>query len=167
MQIARLDAELLETFYARLPTCPELCRASADHTCRPPSSSSIRQIHFILRGSGDRGVRWGYLSVNAAALAQPPAPEKTTPDPPFGRGGRRDPHRGLKEPAWGTLLWLVMVTGCRRGELSRGCSPSGPKAPRTDRGSRPAVLDLQFSRLTRSNRARIEQGRKQLCAEWG
>jgi hypothetical protein len=60
MQAARLDAELLETFYARLRTCPELCEASAGHTCRPPSSRWIRQIHFILRGSGDRDVRWGY-----------------------------------------------------------------------------------------------------------
>jgi integrase len=120
MQAAKLDAELLETFYARLRKCRELCegkRVSSGHKCRPLSSSSIRQIHFVLRGSGDRGVRWGYLSVNVAALAEPPPAKRTTPDPPSAAEAAAILNEAWKQPAWGTLLWLVMVTGCRRGEL--------------------------------------------------
>src|SRR4029450_4738410 len=78
MQAAKLDAELLETFYASLRKCRQLCaekRVGAGHECRPLSSSSIRQIHFILRGAGDRGVRGGYLGVNPAALAEAPPPK--------------------------------------------------------------------------------------------
>jgi integrase len=86
------------------------------HSCKPLSSSSVRQI-FILRGSGDRGVRWGYLSVNQAALAEPPAPKRTTPDPPSAEEAAAILNEAWKQPAWGTLLWVVMVTGFRRGEL--------------------------------------------------
>ncbi|WP_328995971.1 tyrosine-type recombinase/integrase [Kribbella sp. NBC_01245] len=120
VQAAKLDPELLETYYARLGRCRELCagkRSAAGHQCRPLSSSSIRQIHFVLRGALDRGVRWKYLSVNAAALAEPPAANRTTPDPPSAAEAAAILNEAWKKPAWGTLLWLVMVTGCRRGEL--------------------------------------------------
>jgi hypothetical protein len=53
MQAAKLDAELLERFYARLRKCRELCdgqRSRSGHNCNPLSSSSVRQLHFILRG---------------------------------------------------------------------------------------------------------------------
>ncbi len=39
VQAAKLDAELLERFYARLHRCRSMCsgRARGDHTCRPLS----------------------------------------------------------------------------------------------------------------------------------
>jgi hypothetical protein len=56
---AKLDAELLERFYARLQRCRELCagRSIGGHTCRPLSSSTVRKIHFILSASLERAVR--------------------------------------------------------------------------------------------------------------
>jgi hypothetical protein len=68
---AKLDAELLERFYARVHRCRELCsgRSRAGHTCRPLSSSTTRKIHYIIRGTLERAVRWHHLGVNKAAFA--------------------------------------------------------------------------------------------------
>lgn len=57
---ARLDAEHLERFYARLHRCRAMCngRARNGHTCRPLSSSTTRKIHYIIRGGLGRAVRW-------------------------------------------------------------------------------------------------------------
>src|SRR5262245_53099248 len=56
--VAELDVELLERFYARLQRCNKLCSGArrSGHTCKPLSSSTIRQIHFIIRASLDRAV---------------------------------------------------------------------------------------------------------------
>jgi len=81
---AKLDAELLERFYARLQRCRQLCngRPPAGHTCRPLAASTVRKIHFILRGSLERAVLWRHLGVNKAALTVAPPPAPSTPDPP-------------------------------------------------------------------------------------
>jgi integrase len=118
MSAAKLDAELLERFYARLRRCSKLCTGPArDHDCRPLSASSVRQIHFILRGALDRAVRWRYLGINEAALAEPPAFERREPDPPSAEEVADLLNEAWRDPSWGMLLWLTMVTGCRRGEM--------------------------------------------------
>ena len=73
---ARLGAELLERFYARLQRCRRLCsgRPSADHVCQPLSSSTVRKIHFIISAALKQAVRWQHLGINKAALAVAPAP---------------------------------------------------------------------------------------------
>jgi plasmid stabilization system protein ParE len=52
MQAAKLDAELLERFYARLQRCREMWSGQprAGHTCRPLSGSTTRKIHYLIRG---------------------------------------------------------------------------------------------------------------------
>ena len=119
LQAAKLDAELLEQLYSRLQKCRARCggRPGAGHTCRPLSNSTVRQVHFIIRAALDRAVRWQYIAVNPAALALPPSFKKPTPDPPSAEEIAAVLNEAWKEPAWGLLLWLVMVTGCRRGEL--------------------------------------------------
>jgi hypothetical protein len=81
---AKLGAELLERFYARLQRCRRLCSGSpnADHTCRPLSSSTVRKIHFIISAALKQAVRWQHVGVNKAALAVAPSPAQTEPDPP-------------------------------------------------------------------------------------
>ncbi|MEU4291431.1 hypothetical protein AB0E63_24650 [Kribbella sp. NPDC026596] len=118
-QFAKLDPELLEKFYARLRKCKHLCdgRRGRNHFCAPLGASSVRQIHFVLTGAGQQGVWWKYLTVNPADLAQPPAARKTTPDPPNQAEAAAILNEAWKIPAWGTLLWVIMVTGCRGGEL--------------------------------------------------
>ena len=118
---AKLDAELLERFYARLQRCRALCngKASASHECRPLSSSTVRKIHFIIRGSLERAVRWRHLGVNKAALAEAPSPAPSEPDPPTAEeAALMLSEAWASDPDWGLLLWLTMVTGSRRGEVS-------------------------------------------------
>lgn len=72
MLAAKLDAELLERFYARLRRCNKLCSGRAkDHDCRPLSASTVRQVHFIIRGALDRAVR-GQNVVASCFRAAPP-----------------------------------------------------------------------------------------------
>jgi integrase len=120
LQAARLDAELLERFYARLHRCRQMCgvRPHAGHTCRPLSSSTTRKIHYIIRGALGRAVRWQHLGVNKAAMAIAPSPERTEPDPPNADEAARLLNAAWADPEWGLLLWLTMLTGPRRGEVS-------------------------------------------------
>lgn len=117
---AKLDAELLEKFYARLQRCREMCngRPRAGHTCRPLSSSTVRKIHFILNAALERAVRWRHLGVNKAALAAAPAPQRAEPDPPSTQEAAALLSAAWADPDWGLLLWLTMITGLRRGEVS-------------------------------------------------
>jgi integrase len=117
---AKLDAEMLERFYARLQQCRELCggRRRAGHTCRPLSSSTVRKIHFILSGALELAVRWRHLGVNRAALARAPSPSRPEPDPPSAAEAAALLNAAWADPDWGLLLWLTMVTGARRGEVS-------------------------------------------------
>jgi integrase len=118
---AKLDAELLERFYARLQRCRRLCngRPASGHMCRPLASSTVRKIHFILHGSLDRAVRWRHLGVNKSAIAAAPPPAPSKPDPPTAEEAARMLSAAwASDPDWGLLLWLTMVTGSRRGEVS-------------------------------------------------
>lgn len=117
---SRLDAELLERFYARLHRCRDLCsgKPRAGHGCRPLSTSTTRKVHYIIRGALDRAVRWRQLGVNKAAMAEAPAPHQTEPDPPSADEAARLLNAAWSDPEWGLLLWLTMLTGPRRGEVS-------------------------------------------------
>jgi len=120
MKAAKIDAELLENYYALLQTCKHngVRRTShADHVCEPLSNSSVRAIHFILRASLDRAVKWGYLGKNAAALAEPPSFGTPDPDPPTPEELAPVINEAWRDPAWGLFLWLTMITGSRRGEI--------------------------------------------------
>jgi integrase len=116
----KLDAEVLERFYARLQRCSELCtgRSRGGHVCRPLSSSTVRKIHFIISAALERAVRWRHLSVNKAALAAAPSPGRVEPDPPSAEEAAALLGAAWEDPDWGLLLWLMMVTGLRRGEVS-------------------------------------------------
>jgi integrase len=121
MPAAKLDAELLERFYARLQRCRRLCngRPAPGHKCRPLAGSTVRKIHFILHGSLERAVRWRHLGVNKAAIAVTPPPAPSKPDPPTAEeAARMLSEAWASDPEWGLLLWVTMVTGSRRGEVS-------------------------------------------------
>ena len=119
VQAGKLDAELLERFYARLQRCRHLCggRPPKGHVCRPLSSSTTRKIHYIIRGALDRAVHWRYLAVNPAEFVEAPTPRRTRPDPPSPPEAAALINDAWRHPEWGLLLWLTMMTGCRRGEL--------------------------------------------------
>ena len=118
---SKLDAEILEKFYARLQRCRALCngRSNGGHACRPLSSSTVRKIHFIIRAALERAVRWRHLGVNRAAFVAAPPARQTEPDPPDAQEAARLLSEAWAfDPDWGLFLWLTMVTGSRRGEMS-------------------------------------------------
>jgi integrase len=78
----------------------------------------VRKVHFILSGALERAVRWRHLGVNRAALAVAPSPASAAPDPPSAAEAALLLNAAWCDPDWGLLLWLTMVTGLRRGELS-------------------------------------------------
>jgi integrase len=120
LAISKVDTEVLELFYARLRRCREQCngRRAAGHTCRPLAASSVRQIHFILRGAFALAVRWRWIAVNPAADARPPSVAPPSPTPPTSRQAATMLTAAWEDdPDWGCLLWVAMTSGPRRGEL--------------------------------------------------
>jgi len=134
IQVGRLDAETLESFYAQLRRCRERCdgRRRAQHwtrgkhecdsrceihVCRPLAPATVRQIHAIVGAALSRAVRWGWLAVNPTVQAVAPAAPKPDPRPPSTEQAARIVLEAWKDPDWGMLVWLAMMTGARRGEL--------------------------------------------------
>ena len=133
-QIAKIDVETLEAFYGSLAQCRARCngrkfiehRVQKDHkctekcrphVCQPLADSTIRQIHWILSGAFDRAIRWRWLSVNPADKAEPPAQPKPNPRPPSPTEAGDLLTEASKDADWGTLVWVAVMTGARRGEL--------------------------------------------------
>lgn len=120
MKAAKLDAEVLENYYALLQTCKyNGVRGTShkDHECEPLSNSSVRAIHFVLRPAFDRAVKWGYLGRNVVALTEPPSFGTPDPDPPTPEELAPVINEAWRDAAWGLFLWLTMITGSRRGEI--------------------------------------------------
>jgi integrase len=87
------------------------------HRCRPLAASTVRHNHFILSGAYKRAVRWRWVSVSPIPQAQPPAAPRPNPSPPTPEQAARIVTAAWRDPDWGTLVWLAMTTGPRRGEL--------------------------------------------------
>jgi integrase len=134
LRVGKLDAETLDSFYGELRRCRYRCtgrraiehRVSGSHQCtekcrrhqcRPLAPTTIRHIHFILSGAYKRAVRWGWVSENPTAKAEPPAAPKPNPQPPTAGQAARIVTESWRDPDWGTLVWMAMTTGVRRGEL--------------------------------------------------
>jgi integrase len=135
LPLGRVDGEVLDSFYAQLRRCRLRCnrrqrlvdhRVTREHECvercrphqcKPLSPSTVRQIHWILSGAFERAVRWKWIAVSPTDAAEPPAQPKPKPSPPSPAEAARIINEAWKDPAWGTFVWLAMVTGPRRGEL--------------------------------------------------
>lgn len=134
VEVGAVDADVLDSYYAELRRCrrhcdrrpvtehrtktPHECDARCrPHECRPLGSSTIRQIHFILSGAFRQAVRWKWVSVNPMPTGKPPSAPKPNPRPPTAAEAARILDEAFNDPAWGTFVWLAMVTGARRGEL--------------------------------------------------
>ncbi|WP_158893113.1 tyrosine-type recombinase/integrase [Amycolatopsis anabasis] len=131
----RVDADLLESLYAELQRCRLHCtnpnfiehRTSREHVCdarchphecEPLGAWTIRKIHFIISGAFERARKiWKWVSANPAALATPPPPPPSDPRPPSPQEAARILNEAWKDLAFGVLVWVLMVTGARRGEI--------------------------------------------------
>jgi integrase len=80
---------------------------------------TVRQIHAILSATLAAAVRWGWIASNPAQAARRPRQPAPMPDPPTAERAGRIVNAAFNEDEdFGTLVWLVMVTGIRRGELA-------------------------------------------------
>ncbi len=135
----KLDARVLDRLHARVQQCRDLCDGgrATNHVCRPLSSSTVRKVHYIIRGALDRAVRWQQLGVNRAELVDPPAPAPTEPDPPSPEEAAALLNVAWIYPEWGLFLWLTMLSGAGEGRSAR-CAGSTLTAPGRPSGYRPA-----------------------------
>ena len=119
LPLAKLETETIESFYAQLRTCRSRCggRPPAGHECRPLAAATVRQIDAILSSACARAVRWKWISVNPVEPAEAPPAAKPNPRPPTAEQAARISVEAWKDPGWGMLVWLAMMTGARRGEL--------------------------------------------------
>ena len=135
LPLARLDAEVLDAFYAELRRCRTRCdrrsglvdhRVRGDHmcdercrphACRPLAPATVRKIHWILSGALNRAVRWRWISYNPTEAAAPPGPPTPNPQPPTAKQAARILTEAWQDPDWAAFLWLAMTVGARRGEL--------------------------------------------------
>ena len=88
------------------------------HVCRPLTAKTIRNIHSILSGAFSTAERWEWISWNPAESAKPP----TVTRRPVPATAPEDVAKVIAEgrktnPAMALYLWLVAITGARRGEL--------------------------------------------------
>ncbi|TCC64747.1 GntR family transcriptional regulator [Kribbella pittospori] len=134
VKVGAVDADVLDSYYAELRRCRHHCdrrpftehrtktqhecdQRCRPHECRPLGASTVRQIHFILSGAFRQAVRWKWVSVNPMPTGKPPSAPKPNPRPPTADEAARILGEAFSDPAWGTFVWLAMVTGARRGEL--------------------------------------------------
>ena len=136
MSIAKLSVRHLETLYAEMRRCRLRCDGKpfidhkmedkhdcatakcAPHVCKPMAASTVRQIHAIISGALSAAVRWDWLESNPARMAQRPKQKSPEPDPPSPADAARLLDEAFRmDLDWGTLVWLVMTTGLRRGEV--------------------------------------------------
>jgi integrase len=134
--IAKLSTRMLETFYAELRRCRIRCNGRPSvghrvvgnhacdaagctpHECKPLAASTVRQVHAVISGALSAAVRWDWIVANPARGAQRPRQTPPQPDPPSPADAARIVEGAFAvDDDWGTLVWLVMTTGMRRGEV--------------------------------------------------
>ena len=134
LPLAKVDASLLDRFYAQLRTCRERCggrghqrhRTTRLHECdercrvkecRPLSASSIRGVHWVLSAALGYAVRWQWMTHNPIDSVKAPSPVRSKPSPPTPAEASRLILEAWKDEDWGAFVWTAMTTGARRGEL--------------------------------------------------
>jgi integrase len=135
--VNKLGALELESFYTELRRCRVRCdrkpfiekhnaedehdcvaKQCKPHACKGMAASTVRQIHSIISGTMNAAARWEWITLNPATLARRPKQKPPQPDPPSPTGAARLAEEAFRmDDDWGTLVWLVMTTGMRRGEL--------------------------------------------------
>lgn len=88
------------------------------HKCKELAASTVQQIHSIISGTLAAAERWDWINSNPARLTRRPRRRPPEPDPPTtAEAGRIVDEAFRLDDDWGTLVWLAMTTGMRRGEL--------------------------------------------------
>ncbi|NEE01144.1 tyrosine-type recombinase/integrase [Phytoactinopolyspora halotolerans] len=132
----RITGDVLDTLFAEVRRCRAHCRnekgrvdhrTSATHacddrckphSCKPLGEATIRKIHYILSGAFKKAQYWNWISTSPITGAEAPAQPPPNPSPPSAEDAARIINQSwADDPGWGTAVWLLMVTGLRRGEI--------------------------------------------------
>jgi integrase len=105
LRVGKIRVEDIDRWHAEL----------ADYGLAP---ASVKKVHNIVRGALTQGVKWGWLPMNVAALARPPA----VPRPVIATPAPADVAKMIKAVAevdaqFAAYLRLAAVTGARPGEM--------------------------------------------------
>jgi integrase len=111
-----------------LPSVPDLAQLQGlkpgtvriqVHVCKPMAKSTIHIIHSILSGAFEAAERWEWVDRNPADSARPPTvtQKKRPATPPADVVNVIDQARATGQHDIALYLWLVAITGVRRGEL--------------------------------------------------
>jgi integrase len=89
------------------------------HVCHPMKPSTIHGIHSILSGAFEAAERWEWVDFNPADSAKPPTvtQKKRAATPPPDVVKVIAQARADGQHAIALYVWLVAITGVRRGEL--------------------------------------------------
>jgi hypothetical protein len=89
------------------------------HVRKPMAKSTIHGIHSILSGAFEAAQRWEWAERNPADSAKPPTvtQKKRAATPPSDVVKVIAQARAIGQPAIALYVWLVVITGVRRGEL--------------------------------------------------
>ena len=82
------------------------------------SVRTVRICHTVLRQSLEQARRWGFIARSPAVDASPPPQRREEVTPPTVEQVLTLLDAAYEEdPAFGTYLWVISATGCRRGEV--------------------------------------------------
>ncbi|MGH8932904.1 MAG: tyrosine-type recombinase/integrase [Egibacteraceae bacterium] len=110
-QARKVDVETLDRFYAEL-------RKRGGKDGQGLAGNTVRKVHFILRASFGLAVKWGWIPDNPAERATVPRFVRQEVHPPTPSDSQRFLDAAWEhDPDFGTLIWVAMMTGARRGEL--------------------------------------------------
>jgi integrase/DNA-binding transcriptional regulator YhcF (GntR family) len=103
------------------PPNPDGCRACRrackPHKCVPLGASSIREVHWLISGAFDRGLKWKWISVNPADQADKPALPKPDPRSPTATEAAQLINAAYEiDVDWGEFIFAKATTGNRRSE---------------------------------------------------
>jgi hypothetical protein len=89
------------------------------HTCKPMAKSTIRNIHSILSAAFDAAQRWEWTDRNPADSAKPPTviQKKRPATLPADVVKVIEQARSTGQHDIALYVWLVAITGVRRGAL--------------------------------------------------
>lgn len=89
----------------------------ADLHARGLSPRTVRICHTVARQSLEQARRWGLIARNPAVDATPPPQRRREITPPtVAQVQQLIAAADAEDPDFGVYLWVLAVTGCRRGE---------------------------------------------------
>jgi integrase len=106
-----LTTVAIDDFYSRL-------RTDGRHDGKPLSTGTVRRVHGVLHRALAQAMRWDWIWINPAALAnKPPAQPAEMRPPTPGQVNQLLGHAAQTAPLFHLFLVLAATTGARRGEL--------------------------------------------------